>query len=50
MKTIGQRFRHLRRYQEVAQILVRHGFGEIVELFEEDPLRLDYMRFRNWPA
>ena len=31
MKTIGQRFRHLRRYQEVAQILIRHGFGEVVE-------------------
>lgn len=31
MKTIGQRYRHLRRYQEVAQILIRHGFGEAIE-------------------
>jgi len=29
--TIGQRYRHLRRYQEVAQVLIRHGFGELVE-------------------
>jgi len=29
--------RHLRRYQEIAQVLIRHGFGELVDLLELQP-------------
>jgi len=32
-----RRVRHLRRYREIAQILLRHGFGELVELVERLP-------------
>ena len=31
MKTIRQRYRHLRRYQAIAQVLVGHGFGELLD-------------------
>ena len=31
MKTIKQRYRHLRRYQTIAQVLIGHGFGEILD-------------------
>ena len=31
MKAIGQRYRHLRRYQAVTQVLAGHGFGDLVE-------------------
>jgi len=32
-----RRIRHLRRYREIAQVLLRHGFGELVELVERLP-------------
>ena len=31
MRPLSQRYRHLRRYQEVARVLARHGFEELVE-------------------
>ena len=31
MKRLGQRYRHLRRYQEIARVLIKYGFGEIVD-------------------
>jgi len=31
LKPLGQRYRHLHRYQEVVRVLARHGFGELVE-------------------
>jgi len=30
VKTVGQRYRHLTRYREIVQVLVRHGFGELI--------------------
>ena len=35
-----RRVRHLRRYREIAQVLLRYGFGELVDLVE----RLPYSR------
>lgn len=32
-----RRVRHLRRYREIAQVLLRHGFGELAELVEQLP-------------
>ncbi len=37
MRSPISRVRHLQRYREVARVLVRHGFGEIVDLLELVP-------------
>ncbi|MFQ6058588.1 MAG: ABC1 kinase family protein [Anaerolineae bacterium] len=34
---LGRRYRHVRRYREIAHILLRHGFGHLVELLELTP-------------
>ena len=31
MRSPGKQYRHLRRYQEIARILIRHGFGGLVD-------------------
>jgi len=31
MRSPGKHYRHLRRYQEIARVLVRHGFGDLVD-------------------
>ncbi len=31
MRSPGKRYRHLRRYQEIARVLIRHGFGGLVD-------------------
>jgi ubiquinone biosynthesis protein len=41
--------RHLRRYQEIAQVLIRHGLGELVDLLELQPyLALPRRLVRQW--
>ncbi len=41
--------RHIRRYREIAQVLVRHGLGELVDLLELQPyLRLPRRLVRRW--
>lgn len=41
--------RHLRRYQEIAQVLIRHGLGELVDLLELQPyLDLPRRLVRQW--
>jgi ubiquinone biosynthesis protein len=41
--------RHLRRYQEIAQILIRHGLGELVDLLELQPyLAFPRRLVRRW--
>lgn len=41
--------RHLRRYQEIAQVLIRQGLGELVDLLELQPyLRLPRRLVRQW--
>lgn len=41
--------RHLRRYQEIAQVFIRHGFGELVDLLELQPyLALPRRLVRRW--
>ena len=34
---LGRRVRHVRRYREIAQVLLKHGFGHLVELLELTP-------------
>jgi len=44
-----QSIRHIRRYREIAQVLVRHGFGELVDLLELQPyLSLPRRLLRRW--
>ena len=31
MRSPGKRYRHLRRYQEIVRVLIRHGFGGLVD-------------------
>ncbi|MBC8262921.1 MAG: hypothetical protein H8E47_02205 [Anaerolineales bacterium] len=31
MRSPGKRYRHLKRYQEIARALIRHGFGGLVD-------------------
>jgi ubiquinone biosynthesis protein len=31
MKRLGQRYRHLKRYREIARVLIKYGFGELVD-------------------
>lgn len=31
MKPLGQRYRHIKRYQKIARVLLKYGFGELVE-------------------
>ena len=31
MRSPGKRYRHLKRYQEIARVLIRHGFGGLVD-------------------
>jgi len=33
-----QRYRHLHRYREIAQVLIRHGFGELLDQMELLPV------------
>jgi ubiquinone biosynthesis protein len=41
--------RHLRRYQEIAQVLIHHGLGELVDLLELQPyLALPRRLVRQW--
>ena len=41
--------RHLRRYREIAQVFVRHGLGELVDLLELQPyLGLPRRLVRRW--
>lgn len=41
--------RHLRRYQEIAQVFIRHGLGELVDLLELQPyLALPRRLIRRW--
>ena len=34
---LGRRYRHVRRYREIAQVLLKHGFGHLVDLLELTP-------------
>jgi len=41
--------RHFQRYREIAQVFVRHGFGELVDLLELQPyLALPRRLLRRW--
>lgn len=41
--------RHLRRYREIAQVLIRHGLGELVDLLELQPyLAFPRRLVRQW--
>ena len=41
--------RHLRRYREIAQVLLRHGLGELVDLLELQPyLAIPRRLIRQW--
>jgi ubiquinone biosynthesis protein len=41
--------RHLRRYREIAQVFIRHGLGELVDLLELQPyLALPRRLVRKW--
>jgi ubiquinone biosynthesis protein len=41
--------RHLRRYREIAQVFIRHGLGELVDLLELQPyLALPRRLVRQW--
>lgn len=41
--------RHLKRYREIAQVLIRHGLGELVDLLELQPyLALPRRLVRRW--
>jgi len=37
MERLGQRYRHLKRYREIAQVLIKYGFGELVDQLELIP-------------
>jgi ubiquinone biosynthesis protein len=37
MKRLGQRYRHLKRYREIARVLIKYGFGELVDQLELAP-------------
>lgn len=34
MRGLGQRYRHLKRYQEIARVLLKYGFSELVDQLE----------------
>jgi ubiquinone biosynthesis protein len=34
MRRLGRRYRHLRRYREIARVLIKYGFGELVDQLE----------------
>ena len=41
--------RHIQRYREIAQVFIRHGFGELVDLLELQPyLSLPRRLLRRW--
>jgi len=37
MERLGQRYRHLKRYREIAGVLIKYGFGELVDQLELIP-------------
>ncbi len=37
MIPLSRRYRHIKRYREIARVLVRHGFGHLVEQLELTP-------------
>lgn len=48
MIPLSRRYRHIKRYREIARILVRHGFGHLVEQLELTPfLSLPRRLFRR---
>ncbi|MDY6876763.1 MAG: AarF/ABC1/UbiB kinase family protein [Chloroflexota bacterium] len=49
VKRPERRIRHLKRYREIAQVFVRHGFGELADLLELQPyLALPRRLLRRW--
>ena len=51
MRPLGQRYKHLKRYQEIVQVLARHGFGNLIDQLELVPyLPLPRRLFRGVTA
>ncbi len=49
MKRPKRRIRHLKRYREIAQVFIRHGFGELADIPELQPyLALPRRLLRRW--
>jgi ubiquinone biosynthesis protein len=48
MRPLGQRYKHLKRYREIVQVLARHGFGNLIDQLELVPyLSLPRRLFRG---
>jgi ubiquinone biosynthesis protein len=51
MRALGQRYKHLKRYREIVQVLARHGFGNLIDQLELVPyLSLPRRLFRGSTA
>jgi ubiquinone biosynthesis protein len=48
MRALGWRYKHLKRYREIVQVLARHGFGNLIDQLELVPyLSLPRRLFRS---
>ncbi len=51
MRPLGQRYKHIKRYREIVQVLARHGFGNLIDQLELVPyLSLPRRLFRRAAA
>ncbi len=51
MRPLGQRYKHIKRYQEIVHVLAKHGFGNLIDQLELVPyLSLPRRLFRGGTA